>query len=970
MAGAQSVGVVYYRVEPSAKDWNQKLNSQISDGSAQVGTTQGEKAGKGFGTGFLKNAASGLAKVGKAGLGVITGIGTAVAGLAAKGGISRALNIENAQTKLKGLGHSTEDITELMNDAMASVKGTAFGLDEAATIAASLSASGIKSGQDMTNTLKTVADTATIAGMSMTDTGAIFGSVAARGKLQGDDMLQLTSRGVPVLQALSDQLHVSTADVSAMVSKGKVDFATFSAAMNNYLGGAALASGNTFQGAMANCKAALSRLGAAAATPALQSLKSVFTALTPVIDDVSKALTPAVDAFTARLTPATKTVTDMLATFDKQLKAGKISIADVATQAATLTGALAALAVSGKAVPAALSGVNVISSIIDGISFDVIASKAGTVKTMLAGMFDPERITFDAQLTASGLSKAGASIGGVLKQIGDEFMQTGIGQKIAGLNASITSGVKGMASKVSDGLFGVAVNIAVWGKKAHGAIDEFLLNTAIKFEQNPVVSAIGRFNSAIGSKLSGITGVIAQAVPGINTSISAVLSGVGDGMASVFGPLADKSLSIFKTLFSPGRFIAMLGIGAIVAGLIAAFGAANASMDGQISAMITTFLASLPTKLAGLMSIVQTQVPVWMTAGTQMIMALINGIDANLPMLLGLAQMAITTLVSGLAANAPQLMVGAVTLVLDLVQGIVDNLPQLITAGLQLIQALGRGLIQAIPVIVAALPQIITSLVLGLIAALPQMLSTAAQLITGLATGLIAAIPKLIAALPQIIVSLVNGLVSHLPQIITAGLMLMAALPLGFLKALPQIIASIPQIVSSIKGAFTHTDWASVGRHIINGIKDGIVKFAHNIADAAKNAAKSALDGVKHLLGIHSPSRVFRDQVGLNIGRGVAVGIDRSGRYVDESVRELGSRLNPDITLNGYQPQQPTPQTDTTGTPTPTSSTRDDTVDAQLTAIGALTNQVAALRAELPGVIKRYTPATTTRDLRRMMEVG
>ena len=951
MAGAQSVGVVYYRVEPSAKDWNQKLNSQISNGSTQVGAAQGAKAGKGFGTGFLKNAASGLAKVGKAGLGVITGIGTAVAGLAAKGGISRALNIENAQTKLKGLGHSTEDITELMNDAMASVKGTAFGLDEAATIAASLSASGIKSGQDMTNTLKTVADTATIAGMSMTDAGAIFGSVAARGKLQGDDMLQLTSRGVPVLQALSNQLHVSTADVSAMVSKGKVDFATFAAAMNNYLGGAALASGSTFQGALANCKAALSRLGAAAATPALQSLKSVFGSLTPVIDDVSKALTPAVDGFTARLTPATRTVNDALSTFDKQLKAGKISMADLAGQAATLTGALFALANAGKAVPAALSGIDAISGVIGGLNLNALATKAGAAKTALAGMFDPERIGFNAELTVSGIQKAGGSIGAALSQLGDKFTNTGFGSKIAALNSTIAGGFKTLGSGIDSGLWTVAVNVAVWGQKAHGAVDEFLLNTAIAFEENPVISAIGRFNSAAGSKLSGITGVIAQAVPGINTGISAVLSGVGDGMASVFGPMADKSLSIFAQMFSPGRFIAVLGIGTIVAGLIAALGAANASMDGQISAMITTFLASLPTKLAGLMNIVQAQVPVWMASGTQMIMALINGIDANLPMLLGLAQMAITTLVSGLAANAPQLMVGATTLILDLVQGIVDNLPQLITAGLQLIQALGQGLINAIPVLVAALPQIITSLVLGLIAALPQMLSTAAQLITGLATGLVAAIPKLIAALPMIIVSIVNGLVSHLPQIITAGLMLMVALPLGFLKALPQIIASIPQIINAIKNAFTSTDWASVGRNIINGIKDGIVRFAHNIADAAKNAAKSALDGVKSLLGIHSPSRVFRDEVGVMVGRGMALGIDDSAHVVSRSMDSLVSTMNLD---NTDWPK--------TGRLNVTAGTVANAGDGDLRELIAA---VESLHDDLGSIIARCTPTIGDRDFAR-----
>ncbi|MGE4599415.1 tape measure protein, partial [Bifidobacterium longum subsp. longum] len=77
-----------------------------------------------------------------------------------------------------------------------------------------LSAAGIASGEQMTKVLKTVADTAQISGRSLTDIGTIFGSVAARGKLQGDDMLQLMSSGVPVLQMLAKHLNTTSEDVS------------------------------------------------------------------------------------------------------------------------------------------------------------------------------------------------------------------------------------------------------------------------------------------------------------------------------------------------------------------------------------------------------------------------------------------------------------------------------------------------------------------------------------------------------------------------------------------------------------------------------------------------------------------------------------------------------------------------------------------------------------------------------------
>ena len=245
------------------------------------------KIGGGLAEGLVKTTSQGFAKIGKLGLGAISAIGGGITSFAAKGGVARALTIENAPAKVKGLGQSTEAIGEIMANANMAVKGTAYGLDEAATVAAAAVASGIKPGEQLTQVLKTVGDTAQIAGMGFSDAGAIFTSVMARGKLQGDDMLQLTSRGVPVLQALSDQLGVSTQDVSEMVSKGKVDFATFATALDKYLGGSALTSGETFSGAMANVKAALSRVGQKDATPALNALRDTFNVLTPAIDKVN-----------------------------------------------------------------------------------------------------------------------------------------------------------------------------------------------------------------------------------------------------------------------------------------------------------------------------------------------------------------------------------------------------------------------------------------------------------------------------------------------------------------------------------------------------------------------------------------------------------------------------------------------------------------------------------------------------------
>ena len=291
------LGVAYLSLAISAKGVAKDVRGALGDIESSADRS-GKTAGSRLGGGLKAGIGLGIKAVG--------GLALGVAALAAKGGITRALAIEGAQKKLEGLGHSAQSVTGIMGNALASVKGTAYGLGDAATVAASLTAAGVKQGAQLESALKTVADTAAISGRSLADVGTIFGSVAARGKLMGDDMMQLTSSGVPVLQLLGKHLGKTSAEVSAMVSSGKIDFATFQAAMEKGLGGAALKSGETFQGAMANVYAALSRLGALVATPALGALKVIFNAVTPAIDAVTAALKPLAESLGPKLEAATQ----------------------------------------------------------------------------------------------------------------------------------------------------------------------------------------------------------------------------------------------------------------------------------------------------------------------------------------------------------------------------------------------------------------------------------------------------------------------------------------------------------------------------------------------------------------------------------------------------------------------------------------------------------------------------------------
>lgn len=272
-----------------------KFKASLLDAEGNVRSFGGEAEKTTKSVEKTDSALAGLAKRGAkfaaVGLGVL---GTAVAGLAVKGGISRALNIEDAQAKLRGLGHDAGNVSAIMDNALSSVKGTAFGLDAAATSAAGAVAAGIKPGKQLEKVLKTVANTAALAGADMGEMGAIFNKVATSNKVQMDVINQLGDRGIPVLQFLSKEMGVSAEETAKLASAGKINFETFARAMEKGVGNAAEEMGKTTRGSWSNLLAALSRLGAGIVSGPIESVRFGFGWLTDFIDEYSKTIINAV----------------------------------------------------------------------------------------------------------------------------------------------------------------------------------------------------------------------------------------------------------------------------------------------------------------------------------------------------------------------------------------------------------------------------------------------------------------------------------------------------------------------------------------------------------------------------------------------------------------------------------------------------------------------------------------------------
>lgn len=258
---------------------------------------QAEGAASSSGQSIGQKISSGLGKTLKAGALAGGAAAGAALGMSLKKGFDRLSAIEQSEAKLSGLGHSTESVAKIMDNALGSVKGTAYGLGDAASVAAGMVASGIKPGKELEGVLKTMGDTAAIAGRDLTDMGLIFQSVAAKGKLQGDDMMQLMSSGIPVLQLLGDELGKTSEEVSEMVSNGEIDFETFERAMKKGMGGAALEAGKTFKGSMDNMGAAMGRFGETLLKGAFNKAPDVIGRVTDGIDALNDKVGGAIELF-------------------------------------------------------------------------------------------------------------------------------------------------------------------------------------------------------------------------------------------------------------------------------------------------------------------------------------------------------------------------------------------------------------------------------------------------------------------------------------------------------------------------------------------------------------------------------------------------------------------------------------------------------------------------------------------------
>lgn len=351
--------------------------------------------------------------------------------------------------------------------------------------------------------------------------------------------------------------------------------------------------------------------------------------------------------------------------------------------------------------------------------------------------------------------------------------------------------------------------------------------------------------------------------------------GVSEAANALGGWLADALAKV--TEMTPS--IIEAGI-QVITGLVSGMGQAMPqiiSTAGQsISTLVQGFAQNFPRVVA---------------EGMEVVSNIANGIVEGLPKVAEQGVQIITTLAEGISQNLPQIVETVVHVVSQLITTIAENLPLIIAAGVQVLQALVEGIANSIPEMIGTVITVIEAIGETIVENLPTIIESGLELLLALAQGIADNLPEMVDTIIEVITQIITVIIEHLPEIIEVGVEILIALGKGLIDTIPVLVADIPQIIDAIKNAFLDIDWGAVGSNIIDGIKNGISSAAGRIADAAREAARAALDAAKDFLGIHSPSTVFRDQIGKYMALGMAEGFE-DNIPVDDMQNSLDGMVN------------------------------------------------------------------------------
>ena len=384
--------------------------------------------------------------------------------------------------------------------------------------------------------------------------------------------------------------------------------------------------------------------------------------------------------------------------------------------------------------------------------------------------------------------------------------------------------------------------------------------------------------TSAGQAASNLVPAIMQAINGISQGlgiiIPQILSKIPEMLQNMAAPLVKTGAEMVASI-AKGLMDAIPQVVTVITDLV---GSLTESMDGALPGLIENGLA-------------------WLENFTEMIVE--NAgllVDAGMELLLHLAQ--------GIANAMPAIVEKLPVIISNIANVINNNAPKLLATGVKIIATLGMGLIQAIPTIVANIPQIIAA-IWNVFTAF-NWLALGKQIITGIAKGIKAVSKNLPAALKRAGNSAKNSLKGI--NWAEVGKSILSKIAAAAKAAGTMLKAAMKALGRQAKNAFKNIDWKSLGKSIVQGMIRGVTGMVGAFGRAIKRLVKSGLKDGKQAAEVNSPSKLFARELGMPVGEGMALGVEKSTpmaiRAVEDMVNDMAaveplSMSVPDSFVNG-----------------------------------------------------------------------
>ena len=387
----------------------------------------------------------------------------------------------------------------------------------------------------------------------------------------------------------------------------------------------------------------------------------------------------------------------------------------------------------------------------------------------------------------------------------------------------------------------------------------------------------------------GITGTTAkEASTTIQGSLSMtkaawanLLTGLGDVNADI-GQLVQNFMSSLSTLLT--------NVTPILQQIISAFPAVIQGLASALMELAPTVLSTVGEIVNLLIDLIIQSLPVIIEAGLQLIMALVQGLVENAANLAEAAVEIVTTLATFLAENIDQIITAAITLFTTFLTALLepDNITALVEAAVQFVVALVEGIIKAIPQLLEAAFTLITSLMEALGSAVVQMLQMGWEWIVNLVQGIADKIGDVVSTANDLWNQAKSELASAVSEMYNTAAEWVTNIISGIGDKISSVVSKASELWQAARDEIANavSQFLQVGRDLIDGVRQGVEQKIESVISAVSNGVSRVVEAAKGLLGIASPSKVFR-VIGQYIDEGLAAGIDDEALLPEKAINRV-----------------------------------------------------------------------------------